>query len=235
MNTDVIKQFYSILNFPGRYTRTDLDFYEEHGIHNIYLKEIDAVLDHKLEVLDIGCGTGLVSNLFALKYQSNFTSIDFSDSLDYAQNFATANDITNVKWIKQDFLKFNTKKQYDVIICCGVLHHMPCHQEALAKIKQLLKPGGTLVLAVYNKYGKILKHLININYHSPILDEDQENNPFELSFTNKQVQQMCADLEFKLVSPSIHNHLVDLLAISNSENGGLALYVFSKPISLNDK
>jgi ubiquinone/menaquinone biosynthesis C-methylase UbiE len=142
--------------------------------------------------------------------------------------FSKKNGIKNVRWVKKDFLKFNTEKKYDVIICCGVLHHIPEYKQALAKMKSLLKPNGKLILAVYNKYGKILKHLVKINYNSDILYQDQENNPFELSFTHDQVLAMCDDLIFHSVNPSVANRLVNLLACFNSSNGGLALYVFSK-------
>ncbi len=227
MIIEKIKKFYSDLHFPGRYTTEDLIFYDQSGIHNIYLTEIDKILTDGIAVLDVGCGTGLVSNLFARKYKSNFTSIDFSDSIDYAKKFAKSNNINNVTWIKQDFLEFDTNKKYDVIICCGVLHHIPQYQTALAKLKSLLKPNGILVLAVYNKYGKVLKKIFKIKYNSNILYEDQENNPYELSFTHNQVMSMCKDLQFKKVAPSIHNRLVNILAWFNSENGGLTLYVFN--------
>jgi 2-polyprenyl-3-methyl-5-hydroxy-6-metoxy-1,4-benzoquinol methylase len=229
MNIEKIKEFYSNLHFPGRYSLEDLKFYEEQGIHNIYLREIDAVMHNGLDVLDVGCGTGLISNLFADKYKkSKFTAVDFSDSIDYASKFAKTNGINNVKWIKRDFLQFKTGKKYDVIICCGVLHHIPEYEKALAKIKQLLKPGGKLLLALYNPYGKVLKRFFTINYNCDTLYQDQENNPFELSFSSSEVRDMCSDLEFQSATPGISNRFVDFLAWFNSENGGLVLYIFNK-------
>jgi hypothetical protein len=62
-----------------------------------------------------------------------------------------------------------------------------------------------------------------------VLYQDQELNPFELSFTHNQVLNMCRDLNFELVTPSYNNKLVNLSALFNSVNGGLALYVFSNP------
>jgi 2-polyprenyl-3-methyl-5-hydroxy-6-metoxy-1,4-benzoquinol methylase len=228
MNSDVIKKFYSNLNFPGRYSFDDIKFYEIEGIHNLYVKEIDRNLTHGIDVLDVGCGSGMVSNLFATRYKSNFTAIDFSDSIDYAKEFAKKYNICNVNWIKEDFLKFHTTKQFDVIICCGVLHHIPEYDAALDKIKNLLKPGGKLLLALYNPWGKILKRFIRLKYHNNILYNDQENNPYELSFSYKQVLKMCKDLKFCSVKPSWNNHFVNLQAFFNSHNGGLALYVFEK-------
>lgn len=226
MITQKIKEFYSKINFPGRYTIEDLKFYGEQGIHNVYLKEINNYLNDDIEVLDVGCGTGLVSNLFAMEYSSNFTSIDFSDSIDYAKDFANKNGIKNVSWIKDDFLNFSTDQKFDVIICCGVLHHIPEHEQALTKMKSMLKEDGKLILAVYNRYGKILKRYFKIKYCNDILYQDQENNPFELSFTHKEVLFMCRDLKFEAVTPGLANSLVDFRALFNSINGGLALYVF---------
>ena len=228
MNSDVIKNFYSELGFPGPYTWEDIQFYEQEGIHNIYLREIDRHLQDNTDILDVGCGTGLVSNLFASRYKSQFTAVDFSNSIDYARKFAQANNIDNVKWIKQDFTKFKSEKKYDTIICCGVLHHIPNYKQALEKIKYLLKPGGQLLLALYNPWGKFLKRYFTIRYHSPILYKDQEHNPFELSFTYSQTLKMCSDLQFEAVVPSCRNRFVDLHALFNNQNGGLALYVFKK-------
>lgn len=223
--TDQIKQFYNTIQFPGAYTMEDLKFYDQ-GIFNTYLKEIDNVLTDNIKVLDIGCGTGLISNLFALKYYSKFTAIDFSNSIDFAELFAVKNNINNVTWIKDDFLDFNTNEKYDVIICCGVLHHIPEYKKALNKIKSLLNPNGVLVLAVYNKYGKVLKKYISIDYQSNILYEDQENNPFELAFSHKEVLTMCDDLRLRIVKPSFFGKLVNLHGFFNPRNGGLALYTF---------
>lgn len=229
MNTETIKDFYSDLHFPGRYTQQDLKFYEIEGVNiNVYLNEIDRSMANGLEVLDVGCGTGLVSNTFATLYPgSHFTGIDFSDSINYAKEIARDLRIKNTKWIKEDFLEVTLEKKYDVVICCGVLHHIPQYEKALEKLKQCLTPGGTLMLALYNPLGKILKHIKKINYNSPTLFEDQENNPFELSFTKQAVLNMCSDLTFHRVEPSWGNHFVNFLALFNSSNGGLAIYTFT--------
>jgi 2-polyprenyl-3-methyl-5-hydroxy-6-metoxy-1,4-benzoquinol methylase len=234
MNSEIIKEFYSKIKFPGAYSIDDIKFYEIEGIHNIYLREIDQNLDHNLEILDVGCGTGLVSNLFAYRYKSNFTAIDFSDSIHFAQKFSQENCISNTSWIKEDFLNFETEKKFDIIICCGVLHHIPEYQSALNKIKHMLKPGGKLLLGLYNPWGKILKKYFRIKYHNDILYQDQENNPYELSFNFRQVLAMCNDLKFCAVVPSYKNRFVNLLSFLNSENGGLALYVFEKSNEKNN-
>jgi 2-polyprenyl-3-methyl-5-hydroxy-6-metoxy-1,4-benzoquinol methylase len=139
-------------------------------------------------VLDIGCGTGLVSNLMAIRHPtSEFTGIDFADSIDYATRFANENKLGNIKFERHDFTKYSNTTQFDVVICQGVLHHIPNHKTAIKKLDQLVKPNGILILGVYHPWGKIVKKFIDIDYKNDTLFQDQENNPYEDSYNFKQV------------------------------------------------
>jgi 2-polyprenyl-3-methyl-5-hydroxy-6-metoxy-1,4-benzoquinol methylase len=227
---DEIKEFYSKLQFPGHYKIEDLKFYDTEGVCNKYMKQMDNLIKPDDRILDIGCGTGFVSNFFAMRYPTcQITSVDFSDSIDYAEQFAKDNKIHNVHWIKEDFAKYKAYGKYDIIICCGVLHHMPTYNTAISKIKTLLEYNGKLALAVYNPYGKFLKRFIKLKYHNDILYQDQENNPYEVSFTQHYVRKiLCWNLKLISVTPSFYNRFIDFLAMFNSRNGGLVLYIFEK-------
>lgn len=222
-----IKKFYSDLQFPGQYLPQTMRFYQDHGVHNRYLQEIDKLIEPGITVLDVGCGTGMLSNLFATRYPDvDFTALDFSDSIDYGHQYAINNGNHNVQWIKKDFLECRFTSGFDLVICCGVLHHMPDWKIAAKKLQELVKPGGALALAVYNPNGKQLKKLFNIRYHNDILYKDQECNPFETAWTFKQTLGLFADMQLISVTPSISNRFVDTLAWFNSANGGLAIYIF---------
>ena len=226
---DTIKTFYSDLQFPGTYGPAEMRFYQDHGVHNRYLVEIEKLLTPGMKVLDVGCGTGMLTNLFASRFpEVEFTALDFSDSIDYGKQYSEINGNHNTTWIKIDFLSWECLTKFDIVVCCGVLHHMPDWVTALKKLKSLIRPGGSLAMAVYNPWGKILKRFIKIKYHCDTLYHDQENNPFELSFSNRQVRNMCSNLEFRSATPSIFNRFVDVLSWFNSENGGLVLYIFNK-------
>jgi 2-polyprenyl-3-methyl-5-hydroxy-6-metoxy-1,4-benzoquinol methylase len=219
---DEIKNFYSKYHFPGPYTLAQIDQYKSY--HNNYIGVIEKYMQHNINVLDVGCGTGYITNLFANTYKSHFTGIDFSTACDQAELFAQQYQIKNVKFIKQDFFDYIPTQSYELIIANSFLTHVPDYKLAMDKIKSMLTPGGTIILGMYNTYGNFIKKF-RTNFGNQRLYIDQKMNPFETAFTNKQTLNMCSDLKLIEIFPSINNCLVDLYNLFNSKNGGLTLYV----------
>lgn len=219
-----IKKFYDLNQFPGSYTIDNLLAYGT-PIENKYLSLIEKYIGPNQTVLDAGCGTGLISNLFALRnLSSRFVGVDFANSIDYADKFAKINGIKNVKFIKKDLLKYTNNKKFDMVICQGVLHHIVDYKTALNNLLSLIKPGGRMILGLYHPGGKWLKKFIKINYNSEILYKDQELNPMELSFTKKQLEELIPNWKIVSASPSFLGSLY-IPAVFNSSNGGLVVYV----------
>lgn len=69
----------------------------------------------KINILDLGCGSGAISIVLSKKTNSNVFGIDISEkALKVAKNNAKENN-TNIKFIKNDMLD-NISDKYDVII-----------------------------------------------------------------------------------------------------------------------
>ena len=212
-----IKRFYDKNGFPGRYSAGDvLKYYNE----NRYLTFIGRYISGTSNVLDAGCGTGFTTNHFARKNTDvKFTGVDFAKSIIWAEKIRKELHLKNIKFVKTDLHKFTSNTKYGVILCQGVLHHIPSYNKVLKKLQRMIKNNGLFIIGLYHPWGKMLQKLLPIQYHNNVLEEDQEKNPFELSFTKKQVVNMFKG--FKLIdsNPS---------PLLNWRNGGLTVYVFRK-------
>lgn len=73
------------------------------------------MFDSKLDILDLGTGSGAISIALGKKLDSNVTGVDISDkALEVAKNNALQNNI-NINFIKSDMLESVTGK-YDIVI-----------------------------------------------------------------------------------------------------------------------
>lgn len=218
-----VKNFYSTIKFPGPYTINDLHFYNEY--QNNFLKPYVDVTQNAKNILEVGCGTGYITNLVALQNpKCNIDAIDFADSINFAKRFSAENKIKNIKYHKQNFLKFKPKKKYDCIISNGVLHHIPDLSTAVNLINTI--DATNMVLGVYNSYGKLLKKIVPIQYRNKLLYEDQELAPYETSFTHTEVLSLFPN--HRLLSTYPNMPFVDFKNLYNYKNGGLTIYNFTK-------
>lgn len=221
-----VRNFYNTIQFPGKYTKQQFDEYDLIA-NNIYIRFINKYLKTGQTVIDVGCGSGLVTNLLAEQHDCQFTAFDFSDSIHIGKTYADRHNLKNVSWIQNDILNYNFQTQFDVVICQGVLHHIPEHNQALTKLKSLVAPGGILLLGVYNPFGKFFKKFINLNYNSDVLYQDQKHNPYETAFYAGEVICMCQPFEFLEAAPGGNNkYACNVLSLFNSINSGLTLYAF---------
>ena len=108
-------------------------------------KQINVLLDK--EILDFGGGTGLLTLPLA-KQAKSVTLVDISEKmLEQARLKAEQQEIKNIQFLKQDLLKNPLKQEFDLIVVCRVLHHMPDLDATLSLFYQHLKEDGQLLLA----------------------------------------------------------------------------------------
>lgn len=124
--------------------------YLKNNFNIIIRKELVNCLlqDRKYEtILDIASGDGSVS-FPLLKPGVKLTLIDISsDMLLKAKENITGEFYDQVNFINGDFLKSGFEnKNYDVIICLGLLAHINEPERTIEKISFLLKSDGIIVL-----------------------------------------------------------------------------------------
>ena len=132
-------------------------------LHKINPLRLEFILNNfdksirKKDVLDIGCGGGLISELLAKK-NANVTGIDENIyNIKQAREHAKIGSIKiNYKNQSLDTFYKKNKKKYDLILCLEVLEHVDDVKKTLDKISELMKPGATLILSTINRNLKSL-------------------------------------------------------------------------------
>lgn len=113
-----------------------------------YLKQITIP-----EILVAGCGTGQqIVHAFSAYDAWNVTAIDVSRaSLAYAQRQIQKHKFPNIDFLLCDILNVGQLgKQFDIIDCTGVLHHMADPLEGWRALIDVLKPGGVMSIGLYS-------------------------------------------------------------------------------------
>jgi protein-L-isoaspartate O-methyltransferase len=113
------------------------------------LLHFDTAYPEGSVVLEVGCGVGAQTVTLAQRSSdARFTSVDVSaDSIAEAKRRVDRAGLTNVEFRQADIfaLPFDAES-FDHIFVCFVLEHLSRPVEALAILKTLLRPGGTITV-----------------------------------------------------------------------------------------
>ena len=113
-----------------------------------------AFMDGSFDVLIAGCGTGQQALQTSTAYgpQARLIGLDLSiASLGYAADMAAAHAIDNVTFIQGDILDCGLlDREFDIIECVGVLHHMADWRAGWQTLLQRLKPSGLMYIGLYS-------------------------------------------------------------------------------------
>ncbi len=104
-------------------------------------------------VLDAGCGTGIFSIIFARNGAGRVVGIDISPgSLETAKGLKERFNLSNAEFRLQDMLRLPfADAAFDIVWAWGTVHHTTDPLRAVSELIRVLRPGGSLFLAVYKK------------------------------------------------------------------------------------
>ncbi|MGJ3245560.1 MAG: class I SAM-dependent methyltransferase [Elainellaceae cyanobacterium] len=112
-----------------------------------YQKKLEVTRDYfrpDMDVLEIGCGTGSTAILHA-PYVKHIRAIDFSASM-IAIAQGKAEHIDNVTFEQATIEDLDIPDQsLDAVLGLSILHLLRDREAAIARVYQMLKPGGVFV------------------------------------------------------------------------------------------
>jgi 2-polyprenyl-6-hydroxyphenyl methylase/3-demethylubiquinone-9 3-methyltransferase len=102
-----------------------------------------------LQVLDIGCGAGFLSNSLAL-WKNQVTGVDLSESaLEVARKFDTTK---TVQYRQADAYALPFEDQaFDVVCAMDFLEHVQRPDQVVAEVSRVLRPGGLFFFHTFNR------------------------------------------------------------------------------------
>ncbi|OGJ57740.1 hypothetical protein A3H22_02215 [Candidatus Peribacteria bacterium RIFCSPLOWO2_12_FULL_55_15] len=118
---------------------------------------VDRAISPTVAVLEVGCGTGQMTNFLGLVQTRTVIGVDMSlPSLKLGQGFKERFGLQNVSFAQGNIFAMPiAENSIDVLICSGVLHHTPDPKGGFQNLLRLLKPGGNILIGLYNTYARI--------------------------------------------------------------------------------
>lgn len=117
-------------------------------IHDVIVGTIPNERDSKINILDLGVGTGLGAWKILSEFpNSRLTGIDFSSKMLKRCKERLSIFNSRILLIESDFSKINFSEKYDVIVSAIAIHNSKSEQqrELIIKIYESLKDGGIFI------------------------------------------------------------------------------------------
>ena len=126
-----------------------IQYIKENIIGNFKLKNKKKPLD-KINILDIGCGGGLLSEPMT-RLGANVTGIDASSkNIGIAKLHAKKNKL-KINYLCSSPEKLKTQKKFDVILNMEIVEHVEDINFFINSCSKLLKKNGLMFIATLNK------------------------------------------------------------------------------------
>ena len=126
-----------------------IDYLKKSIVKEFNIKKTNKPFKH-LEILDIGCGGGLLTEPFC-RLGGKVTGIDASKkNINIAKIHAKKNDL-KINYICSSPENLDLKKKYDVILNMEIVEHVEDVSLFLKSCTELLKKNGIMFVATLNK------------------------------------------------------------------------------------
>ncbi len=177
--TEVVRSFYAHAPFPGYPPRDSLEWLRARAGRSEFARMLDRAIPADARIVDVGCGTGQMT-LYLARASRVVIGADLTRaSLQLGGAAARRFGLDRVQFVETDLHRPGLRKaSFDVVYSSGVLHHTPNPRAAFARVAPLARPGGMIVVGLYNAFARIpfrLRRLLG-RVSDPVL-RDRESEP----------------------------------------------------------
>ena len=155
--TEVVRQFYNRAPFPGYPPNDSLTWLRTRAERSHFARVLDQAIPGDARIVEIGCGTGQMS-LYLARADRIVIGCDLArGSLALGAAAARRYGLDRaVQFVECDLTRLPLREgAFDVVYCSGVLHHTPDPAASFASIVRAARPGGMIVLGLYNLYARV--------------------------------------------------------------------------------
>ncbi|OGJ56321.1 hypothetical protein A3D88_01525 [Candidatus Peribacteria bacterium RIFCSPHIGHO2_02_FULL_52_16] len=152
-----MQKFYEQFTFPGYDGIDSPGILMDKARASAFGLWVDQAISPFATVLEVGCGTGQMTNFLGLVSTRTLIGVDQSiASLKLGQGFKERFGLHNIHFLQGNIFQMPIKENsVDVLICSGVLHHTPDPKGGYEELLKLVKPGGKILIGLYNSYARI--------------------------------------------------------------------------------
>jgi carbamoyltransferase len=155
--TETVKAFYEDSPFPSYDADDSIRTLIDTSRREQHIRMLDAAIPYNSTVLEVGCGTGHLTNFLGISCRRVIGADMSPNSLRLGANFARQHGLSRVAFVQMNLFRPCFKpRQFDVVLCNSVLHHTSDPYGGFQRILPLVKPGGHIIVGLYNTYGRLL-------------------------------------------------------------------------------
>jgi SAM-dependent methyltransferase len=154
--TETVRAFYDAAPFPGYPPNDSLSWLRARAGRSPFAKLLDDSIPGDARIVEVGCGTGQTS-LYLARADRTVVALDLSrEALKLGAAAAGRYGIDRISFVEADLNRLPLRDgAFDLVYSSGVLHHTPDPRAAFARIAKAVRPGGMIVIGLYNSYARL--------------------------------------------------------------------------------
>ena len=158
--SEEVRDFYESMPYPAPLTSLDgyRDLYKNPNRRRAEFHLIWPARQPRgdQEILIAGCGTSQAARYALREPDARVTAIDVSDtSLRHTRDLQRKYNLENLELHQLPIERVREiGRSFDLVVCTGVLHHLPDPDYGIRALRDVLRPSGAMRLMVYARYGR---------------------------------------------------------------------------------